>query len=331
MQIIDKLDKIGNRLKNCCLTIGNFDGFHLGHQEIIRTARQTARNLGDCPVVVMTFDPHPAAILRPEQLLRVLTPLPLKTALLEEAGVDYLVVLKDSYQMLTLSPQDFIEKFLMKTISPKAVVEGDDFHFGYGRSGDSKILTQLGKTYGFDVIIVGPQQLVIGNESTRVSSTMIRHLLHRGDVADAARALGRVYRLMGKVVKGRGKGAELGYPTANIEPHDQILPVDGVYAGFVSVADNVEKLCVLNQKIPAVFSLGRAKTFISDHPLLIEAHILDDSAGDLYGKFLAMDFIDFIRTQQRFKSPEKLKEQIAKDCEKAGKLTEPGAKATGGN
>jgi riboflavin kinase/FMN adenylyltransferase len=265
----------------------------------------------------MTFDPHPVAILRPEQMLRVLTPLPLKAALLEEAGIDYLVVLKDSYQMLTLSPQDFVEKFLMTTISPKAVVEGDDFHFGYGRSGDSKILARLGETYGFDVVIVGQQQLVIANESTRVSSTVIRHLLHRGDAADAAKALGRAYRLMGKVVKGRGKGSELGYPTANIEPHDQIIPVDGVYAGFVSIADTIEGLCSLNQKIPAVFSLGRAKTFISDHPLLIEAHILDGNGGDLYGKFLAMDFIDFIRTQQRFKTPEKLKEQIAKDCEKA--------------
>jgi riboflavin kinase/FMN adenylyltransferase len=119
---------------------------------------------------------------------------------------------------------------------------------------------------------------------------------------------------MGRVIKGRGKGAHLGFPTANIDPHEQIIPAEGVYAGFVSVADTVEKLCVLSRKIPAVFSLGRAKTFISDHPLLIEAHILDEKVEDLYDKYLAMDFIDFVRGQQRFETEEKLKKQIKKDC-----------------
>ncbi|MDD5011855.1 MAG: bifunctional riboflavin kinase/FAD synthetase [Phycisphaerae bacterium] len=317
MQTIDKLEKIDKTLNGCCLTIGNFDGVHLGHQAILRRARQIAAQLGDCPVVAMTFDPHPVAILHPEQMPRVLTPLPLRTALLEAAGVDYLVVLKDSYQMLTLSPQDFVEKFLMKSISPKAVVEGDDFHFGYGRSGDAKILIQLGKTFGFDAAIVDAERMTINNKPARISSTLIRHLLHKGAVADAAKALSRPYRLMGNVVKGRGKGAELGFPTANIDPHDQIIPVDGVYAGFVSVADTLEELCTAEQKIPAVFSLGRAKTFVSKHPLLIEAHLLDKKSENLYGKYLAMDFIDFIRTQQRFKSPKELTEQIAKDCRKA--------------
>jgi len=317
MRIIDKLEKIGKTLNSCCLTIGNFDGVHLGHQAIIRQARQIAGQGGNCPVVALTFDPHPAVILHPEQMPRVLTPLPLREALLEAAGVDYLIVMKDSYQMLTLSPQDFVEKFLMKTISPKAVVEGNDFHFGYGRSGDAKTLDQLGKTFGFDVTIVKAEYITIDNESIRISSTLIRHLLHKGAVSDAAKAIGRPYRLMGNVIKGRGKGAELGFPTANIDPHDQIIPVDGVYAGFVSVADTLEKLCRADQKIPSVFSLGRAKTFVSNHPLLIEAHLLDKKREDLYGKYLAMDFIDFIRTQQRFKSPKELKEQIAKDCRKA--------------
>ncbi len=317
MQTIDKLERIDKSLKGCCLTIGNFDGVHLGHQAIIRQARQIAGRLGNCPLAAMTFDPHPAVVLHPEQMPRVLTPLPLRTALLEAAGVDYLIVLKDSYQMLTLSPQDFVEKFLMKSLSPKAVVEGDDFHFGYGRSGDAKTLAQLGQTYGFDVTIVKAEHITLDDISSRISSTFIRHLLHKGDAAGAAKALGRPYRLMGEVVKGRGKGAELGFPTANIDPHDQIIPVDGVYAGFVSVADTIENLCVLNQKLPAVFSLGRAKTFVSNHPLLIEAHLLDDKAENLYGKYLAMDFIDFIRNQQRFQTPEKLKEQIAKDCRKA--------------
>ena len=317
MQIIDTLEKIDNKVKNCCLTIGNFDGVHLGHKKIIAAARRTAAKLGNCPVAVMTFDPHPVAILHPEKPLKVLTPLLLKKTLLESAGIDYLIVLKDSYELLTLSPADFVDDFLVETISPKAVIEGDDFHFAYGRSGNAQILRRLGKQFGFDVVIIEPQEIKLDSVSTKISSTLIRHLLQAGNAAGAAKALGRPYRLMGKVVKGRGKGAELGFPTANIDPHEQIMPAEGVYAGFVSVADTIEKLCTLNQKKPAVFSLGRAKTFISDHPMLIEAHILNEKIENLYDKYLAMDFIDFVRRQQRFETEEKLKEQIAKDCKTA--------------
>jgi riboflavin kinase/FMN adenylyltransferase len=317
MKIIDKLEGIEREVQHCCLTIGNFDGVHLGHREIIRSAKQLSQTFAGSPVAVMTFDPHPAAILHPDRMPKVLTPFNLKAALLEQAGVDYMIVMKDNYQMLSLSPEDFVVKFLMKEIAPKAIIEGDDFHFGYGRSGNVQTLEHLAKQHNFNVTIVEPQQLLVESASMRISSTMIRHLLHRGDVADAARALGRPYRLMGSVVKGRGKGTELGFPTANIDPHDQIVPAEGVYAGFVSLADNVDELLLKKQKSPAVFSLGRAKTFVSNHPLLIEAHLLDKSAGDLYGKFLAMDFVDFIRTQIRFESEERLKEQIAKDCQKA--------------
>ncbi|OQA02360.1 MAG: Riboflavin biosynthesis protein RibF [Planctomycetes bacterium ADurb.Bin401] len=320
MQFIDKFDDIDDKIKNCCLSIGNFDGFHRGHQEIIQVAQKVSHQIGNCPVAVMTFDPHPAAILHPERMPRVLTPLPLRAALLESAGVDYMIVLKDTYQMLTLSPNDFVENFLMAYVAPKAVIEGDDFHFGYGRSGDVKVLEQLGKTHNFKVVVVEAQNLSFDSVTTRISSTMIRHLLHNGDVANACRALGRPYRLMGNVIRGRGKGKELTFPTANIDPHDQIIPVEGVYAGYVSLADSIEELVKTNQKLPAVFSLGRAKTFVSDHPLLIEAHLLNKEVGDLYGKSLAMDFVDFIRTQQRFESEQKLKEQIEKDCRVAGNI-----------
>lgn len=317
MQIIEKLENIPAKAKGCCLTIGNFDGMHLGHKKIITSARQAAKRFGNCPVVAMTFEPHPVAILHPEKSPQVLTPLPLKQALLEKAGVDYLIVIRDSYKLLSLSPESFVDDFLDKTIAPKAVIEGNDFHFGYGRSGNAKVLAALGKGRGFEVAIVDDVEIDFGTGPTKVSSTLIRLMLQSGNAAQAAMALGRPYRLMGKVVKGRGKGTELGFPTANIEPHDQILPAEGVYAGFVSVADSVEKLCMAEQKIPAVFSLGRAKTFISEHPLLIEAHLLDGGGKNLYDKFLAMDFIDFIRGQRRFETEEKLKEQIKQDCQKA--------------
>jgi riboflavin kinase/FMN adenylyltransferase len=317
MQIIENSGKIDSPVKGCCLTIGNFDGFHKGHKKIIASARRIAEKFGNCPVAAMIFDPHPVAILHPERVLQVLTSLPLKKALLASAGVDYLIIIKDSYKLLTLSPDDFIDDFLTKSIAPKTLIEGNDFHFGYGRSGNAKMLCRLGKQKGFEVVIVDDEGINIDGGTVRISSTLIRHLLHNGRVTDAAEALGRPYRLMGKVVKGRGKGLHLGFPTANIEPHNQIIPAEGVYAGFVSVADSVEEICTMNQKIPAVFSLGRAKTFVSAHPLLIEAHILDEKINGLYDKFLAMDFIDFVRHQQRFETEEKLKEQIKKDCGKA--------------
>jgi riboflavin kinase/FMN adenylyltransferase len=317
MQIIETFEQIEHNLKGCCLTIGNFDGVHLGHKKIITTARQTASKFGNCPVVAMTFDPHPAAILHPEKAPQVLTPLQLKKALLKATGIDYLIILKDSYELLVLSPAGFVDDFLKETITPKAVIEGSDFHFGYGRSGNAEVLQQLGRQLGFEVVIVEPEEININSRAEKISSTLIRHLLQAGKAADAAKSLGRPYRLMGKVVKGRGIGTHLGFPTANIEPQGQIIPAEGVYAGFVSIADNIEDLCVLNQKIPAVFSLGRAKTFISAHPLLIEAHILKGKVKELYNKYLAMDFIDFLRHQQRFETQEKLKKQIEIDCQKA--------------
>ena len=320
MQIIDTLEKIDRRIKGCCLTVGNFDGVHLGHKKIIAVAHRTAARLGNCPVAAIVFDPHPVAILHPEKTPQVLTPLPLKKTLLEAAGIDFLIILKDSYEFLTLSPADFVDDFLKDTIAPKAVIEGDDFHFGYGRSGSAKLLCRLGKQFGFDVVIIESEEIKLDGGSAKISSTLIRNLLQAGNAAGAAKALGRPYRLMGRVVKGRGKGAKLGFPTANIDPHEQIIPAEGVYAGFVSVAEGIEKLCTLNQKIPAVFSLGRAKTFISEHPMLVEAHILNEKIEDLYDKYLAMDFVDFVRSQQRFETEEKLKKQIEKDCQIAKKI-----------
>lgn len=317
MQIIEQIENIPAEIKGCCLTIGNFDGVHLGHTKIIASARQAAKKLGNCPVVAMTFEPHPVAILHPEKAPQVLTPLPLKKALLEKTGVDYLLVVRDSYKLLSLSPESFVDDFLVKTIAPRAVIEGDDFHFGYGRSGSAAVLATLGKQRDFDVVIVSDMEIDFGTGPTKVSSTLVRLMLQSGNAAQAAMALGRGYRLMGRVVKGRGKGTEIGFPTANIEPHDQIIPAEGVYAGFVSVADSVQKLCLADQKLPAVFSLGRAKTFLAEHSLLIEAHLLDGGGENLYDKFLAMDFIDFIRGQRRFETEEKLKKQIKRDCEKA--------------
>jgi riboflavin kinase/FMN adenylyltransferase len=302
------------------LTIGNFDGVHLGHQEIINTAKKLA-DQRKTELVLMTFEPHPVAILYPEKVPGVLTPMTLKKHLLNQCGVDCLVILESSYRILNLSPEAFIDEFLLKSSKPSIVVEGEDFNFGYGRSGDVETLKKLGQKFGFELVVVPGKQIILADEqNTRVSSTLIRHLLHKGKVADAAQALGRYYRLSGRTTHGKGKGRQLGFPTANIDPINRIIPAEGVYAGYVEITDTEEQLCHSKEKIPAAFSIGRAKTFITEHPLLVEAHILEREIEDLYGKYLAMDFVRFIRHQQKFDSPEQLSAQIAKDCQKAKQI-----------
>jgi len=320
MRIIETISGLEKIEKGCVLTIGNFDGVHLGHQEILIAARQTAAKRR-AKLVVMTFEPHPLAILHPQKLPGILTSLALKKHLLAEFGVDCLFVVKSTVELLSLSPQDFVEQFIVKNIQPGVVVEGESFNFGCGRGGGVRTLQELGTEKGFDVSVVGAKEVGLSTGQTvEVSSTMIRDVLEGGRAADAAVALGRPYRLIGQVVPGCGKGKKLGFPTANMEPARQLVPAEGVYAGFVQIGDSEEKVCGAKEKVPAAFSIGRSETLGRDNPLTIEAHILTDDVGDLHGKWLAMDFIKRIRDQQKFETESQLSEQIAEDCEKAKKI-----------
>lgn len=320
MKIIETIPELKEISEGCVLTIGNFDGVHLGHQEILNTAKKIASEKKS-RLIVMTFEPHPFAVLHPEKPPGVLTPLKLKKYLLEGCGVDCLIVLKDSSELLGLSPTDFVEKFLVKNIRPGTVVEGEDFNFGYGRTGSVHTLHSLGQQRGFDVKIVESKEtrLSIGH-SVRVSSTIIRNMLEAGKVADAATALGRPYRLVNKIIPGRGKGKQLGFPTLNLEQPVQIIPAEGVYAGIVKIADDFEGLLREEEKIPGVYSIGKAGTYGGGQPLLIEAHLLKKGVGELTGKWMAMDFVTHIRDQRKFKTEAELSEQIAKDCEKAKQI-----------
>jgi riboflavin kinase/FMN adenylyltransferase len=200
-------------------------------------------------------------------------------------------------------------------------VEGPTFTFGYGRSGTIETLRQLAATRDFEVIVSPPRQVVIqGNASVMCSSSLIRNYLHEGKVENASRTLGRLYRLIGQTVPGRGIGRQLGFPTANIDPGTQLVPAEGVYAGFVAAADTLDDVCGPIHPRPAAFSIGRAKTFLSDHPLLVEAHILEKDIEDLTGKWLAMEFVKRIRPQQRFENHNALKDQIEKDCRAAAQI-----------
>ena len=320
MKVLKTVSELGQLPDGCVLTIGNFDGVHIGHQQNIKVARDIA-TLERVSLAVMTFEPHPVAILHPEKAPGVLTPLPLKIHLLENCGVDYLIILRDTTSLLRLSPSDFVDKFLLKDVRPKALVEGDDFNFGAHRAGNIDTLRQMAEPNGFNVVVV-PSKLVKlhTGQSVRVSSTTIRYMLQSGHVADAAFLFGRPYRLIGKITAGRGKGRQLGFPTLNMQMPSQIIPQEGVYAGYCLIGAAEDDVCRSDNRLPAVFSIGHAVTFSDQHAQLIEAHVLDANLGDMVGKWLAMDFLDRIRPQQRFESPEVLAAQIAKDCDSAKQI-----------
>jgi riboflavin kinase/FMN adenylyltransferase len=320
MEIVETISGCREITKGCVLTIGNFDGVHLGHQEILIAARQTAAERR-VQLVVMTFEPHPLAVLHPQKRPGILTSLALKKHLLAEFGVDCLFVLESTLKLLSFSPEDFVEEFIVKNIQPGIMVEGESFNFGCGRGGGVRTLQQLGAEKGFGVSVIEAREVKLSTgQMVKVSSTLIRNMLESGRAADAAIALGRSYRLIGQVIPGRGEGKKLGFPTANMEPVRQLIPAEGVYAGFVEIGNSEEEVYAAKQKVPAAFSIGRSETLGKDNPLAIEAHILSDNIGDLHGKWLAMDFVEYIRSQQQFEKESELSAQIARDCEKAKKI-----------
>jgi riboflavin kinase / FMN adenylyltransferase len=317
MKVLSTLSEFGQVRKGSVLTIGNFDGVHVGHREILLTARSLAQD-HDAEMVVMTFEPHPVAVLHPEKAPGVLTPLSLKLHLLREYADDCIIVLQDNQELLSLAPEDFVDKFLMASIAPSVIVEGDDFHFGAQRAGDVETLRAFGAHKGFAMEVVPPKQIELSTgQMLRVSSTVVRYMLESGHVADAATALSRPYRLMGPIVSGWGRGRKLGFPTLNMGKPHQIIPAEGVYVGMVELAESQEALLRKTERLPAVFSIGEARTFGDQYPLLIEAHLLDRTVPDMTGRWMAMDFIRHLRHQHKFGSSEALVQQIEKDCQQA--------------
>lgn len=320
MRTVETISELGQASNGCVLTIGNFDGVHMGHQEIIAAGRRIAREKGT-ELAAMTFEPHPVAVLYPERAPGVLTPLELKKHALAKCGVDTLVVLKADRELLGLSPEDFVRRFLVDGVRPSLVVEGNDFNFGAARSGSIETLARIGAENGFGVWVIEPRKIKLGTgQSVRVSSTMIRYMLESGHVADAAAALGRPYRLVGQIIPGRGIGKKLGFPTLNMKKPDQVIPAEGVYAGFVRIGGSAEEALASQDKFPAAYSIGQARTYGDDFPLLIEAHLLDGQADAVPGRYMAMDFVERIRAQHKFKTPEDLSRQIARDCDTAERM-----------
>ena len=320
MKIIKQIAGLKDIKKGCVLTIGNFDAVHIGHQASLSTAKQTAEQK-QTEIIVMTFQPHPLSILNPKKATSPLMPSALKEHLLAESGVGTLFIAKSEPEILGLTADDFVEQFILKRIRPSSIVEGEDFNFGRKRTGSVHTLQKLTGAKGIEVVIVEPKKAELANGQTvEVSSTVIRDMVTKGKVADAAILLGRPYRLIGNIVPGRGKGTQLGFPTLNLKKPEQIIPAEGVYAGTVEISDNEAQVCLTKRKIPAAFSIGRATTYGVDRSLLIESHLLVENAEQFSGQWMAMDFVERIRSQQKFETEKELAEQIDKDCLEAQQI-----------
>jgi len=288
------------------VTIGAYDGVHLGHRKVLALVRELADARG-LEAALVTFDRHPATVVRPESAPKLLTTLDEKLELLDALGLlDRVVVLEFDKDRSEESAEAFVREVLVGGLRAKVVVVGEDFHFGHRRRGNVALLQHMGTELGFEV--VGLNLVAPGDDPARepYSSTRIRELLAAGDVAAAAALLGRAYAVRGPVVAGDRRGRDLGYPTANIEvAPDVCLPAEGIYAGVLVDPEGVERL--------AAISYGRRPTFEPDdaRPLL-EAHVLD-FAGDLYGAQVELRFVQRLRGEVRFDSADALIEQMERD------------------
>ncbi|MGP3948402.1 bifunctional riboflavin kinase/FAD synthetase [Streptomyces sp. 7N604] len=294
------------------VTIGSYDGVHRGHQLIIGRAVARARELG-IPSVVVTFDPHPSEVVRPGSHPPLLAPHHRRAELMAELGVDALLILPFTAEFSKLSPADFVVKVLVDKLHAKVVVEGPNFRFGHKAAGNVDFLAELGRTYDYEVEVV---DLFVRGEAgggEPFSSTLTRRLIAEGDVAGAMEILGRPHRVEGVVVRGAQRGRELGYPTANVEtlPHTAI-PADGVYAGWLEVA---------GESMPAAISVGTNPQFDGTERT-VEAYAIDRVGLDLYGLHVAVDFLAYLRGQEKFESIEALLEGIANDVKRSRELVE---------
>jgi riboflavin kinase / FMN adenylyltransferase len=296
------------RTDGAVVTIGAYDGVHLGHQAVLRLVRELAGARG-FEAALVTFDRHPAEVVRPESAPRLLTTLEQRLELLDATGdLDLCWVLTFDEARSKEAAEDFVSEVLVDGIGARLVVVGADFHFGHRRGGNVPLLERMGAELGFEVLGLG--LVAVEGDATAVpySSTRIRELLAKGDVAEAARLLGRPHEVRGVVERGDQRGAEhLGMPTANLTVPERIcLPADGVYAGTFVAEDGVER--------PAAISVGTRPTFYDDGDVLVEAYVLDFD-GDLYAQRVKVRFREWVRGQERFDSTEALVEQMNADVE----------------
>ncbi|MFH1148638.1 MAG: bifunctional riboflavin kinase/FAD synthetase [Pseudomonadota bacterium] len=306
MEIIRGLDKINREFKDTVVTIGNFDGVHLGHQLLFDETRQQARSIGG-ESLVMTFEPHPVRVLRPESNLKLISKCSKKIELIEKAGVDVLLCISFSREFAETTCDQFVDNILWSALHVKGVIVGYDYSFGKGRKGTIDFLKQKGKDLGFTVTVIEPLYV----DGIIVSSTKIRELIAAGEMRAVRKLLGRPYQMSGTVLVGKRRGGSvLGFPTANIELSDnELAPKLGVYAVQVFYD---------GKSHDGVMNIGYNPTF-GDLAVSAEVHIFDFSE-DVYGEKIEVNIIERLRDEKKFPGPAELIEQIKNDVERAKEI-----------
>src|SRR5579863_1234037 len=306
------LDEVPEGWGESVVTIGVFDGVHRGHQRIVERAAQAGKERG-LPVVVITFDPHPDEVVRPGSHPPFLCSARRRAELLAGMGADAVIVLPFTVAFSRLDPDEFVRTVLVERLHAGLVVVGEDFRFGHKAAGDVPLLAKLGEKYEFAT----EGMPLLDADGAPISSTSIRRMLEEGDVAGAAKALGRPHRVEGVVVRGHQRGRALGFPTANVEsPPHTAIPADGIYAGWLAT---LEEAGQETNRWPAAISIGTNPTF-NGQSRTVEAYALDRTDLDLYGLHAAIDFAVRLRGTLRFESVDALVDQMRIDVDQARSL-----------
>ncbi|MEJ2612061.1 MAG: bifunctional riboflavin kinase/FAD synthetase [Candidatus Thiodiazotropha sp.] len=303
MQLVRGLHNLKSDHHGCVATIGNFDGVHLGHQSVFRHLMEKGDEL-DLPTTVITFEPQPREFFQAASAPARLTRLREKLQVIEESGVQRVVVLEFNHRLASMFAEDFVKELLVEGLGVRFLSVGDDFRFGRGREGSYELLQSLGKQHGFEVENMNTYKL----DADRVSSTRIRKLLIQGDLQTAAQCLGRPYRICGRVAHGAKRGRSIGFPTMNVDLHRRVSPLQGVYA--------VKVLGIDSEPLAGVANIGVRPMVEGDNRYLLEVHLFDFDRS-VYGEHICVEFVQKLRDEQRFESFEKLRQQIWRDADLA--------------
>lgn len=306
MLLIRGLHNLRPEHRDCVATIGNFDGVHRGHQAVLAALTARARAAG-VPSLVITFEPQPLEFFCPEQAPARLTRLREKLEAIAACGVDRVLLIRFSAAFATIEAAHFVRDVLVEGLGIRHLYVGDDFRFGRDRVGDFAMLERMGAEQGFAVESLA----TVADAGERISSTRIREALERGDLVQAARCLGRPYRVAGRVAHGHKRGRTIGFPTMNIGLLRRSTPLRGVFA--------VRVHCLCDQPLPGVANIGNRPTLAGDDRFLLEVHLFD-YAQDVYGRHVEVDFVERIRDEQKFESFDALREQILRDTQRAREM-----------
>ena len=297
------LESVGPEPSPCALAIGNFDGLHLGHRRILEKTKEGARRIGG-EAVVLTFDPHPTTVVAPERAPDLLMLTAERLRRFEECGIDAGVVLPFTEQIARLGPEEFVEQILVKKLNVRSVVVGEGFRFGHRQSGDTQTLIDAGSRHGFEVVTVQP--ILLGGRP--VSSSRVRTLVRQGSVSQARRLLAKPFSMRGEIVSGHGIGSRQTVPTLNLSPETKLLPAHGVY---VTCTSDLES----GRRWRSVTNVGSRPTF-NGTGQTVETYLLENLAGRSPAR-IELAFLHPLRDEQRFETPEDLRQQILKDVEQA--------------